>query len=219
MAVSDRFNQALRKLQTMFGLHHHAPRSPDTVRELASRRANLDDARNEMAAQRELEGLEPFAERRSPKWVDPGWRKPATAFELIAVVVSVVIILGAFLWLLWQASAIGGEDHAVGLMDGSVVETLEPTDSGSCVWTVAFVLEAKTPASLRVQAIRINRSESSRTMTPLSTIPTGPLNDHAVGRLVYEFFTCPESIDDIDHGSLQVTYEVDRIRRTAVFGF
>lgn len=84
MAVSERFNQALRKLQTMFGRHHDAPRSMEGIPELATRRANLEDARSEMTAQRKLEGLRPFGVRRSPHWVDPARRRPATAWGLSA---------------------------------------------------------------------------------------------------------------------------------------
>ena len=134
----------------------------ETIPELATRRANLEDARSEMAAQRKLEGLRRFGVRRSPKWVDPARRRPATAWGLSAIVVSALFVVGAVLWVSWRLAFITGEDDAVMVVDGSVVETLEPTDSGNCVWTLAFELEALTPRA----TISIHSRDSHRNQVP-----------------------------------------------------
>lgn len=80
---------------------------------------------------------------------------------IVRLVLSALIVVGAVLWFAWRLSSIGGEDDAVSLVDGSVVETLEPTNSGNCVWTVAFEFEALTSTSPLIQAIRIEISSPS----------------------------------------------------------
>ncbi|MEM7287182.1 MAG: hypothetical protein AAF480_12585 [Actinomycetota bacterium] len=70
MAVSQRFEQAYRRLVAAFGVHQYAPRSADDVHELAAARALLEDRRSQMADARDDEDLEPF-KRINPDWVDP----------------------------------------------------------------------------------------------------------------------------------------------------
>ncbi len=71
MAVTTRFNRALRNLMEKFGRHADASRSVESVPELARRRADLEDARVDMKVQRDIDGLTGAKPRRSPRWVDP----------------------------------------------------------------------------------------------------------------------------------------------------
>jgi hypothetical protein len=174
-----------------------------------------------VADQRDLDGLPMAAPRRSPRWVDPSvGARPARPFEIGAVLVSIAIIVGAVLWFLWTYLD-SGPDPDVGLIDGSLVETLEETDSGSCIWTVVFVLSADRSEPVTITDVHVDRVAPVRLRSADSLVPTGfGTEGTAAGRLVHEFFVCPESIGEIDHGRLVITYEqAGESARTARFGW
>ena len=148
MAVSDRFQQAYRRLTGAFGAHHDAPRDPERVVELASARAALEDRRTDMKAARTDDGLAPFR-RENPDWVDPRIGMGTTSRGAkLAALLGVVVLFGGLLLIVNEVGQWGVVNEGLEASEFDI--EAEPTADGGCVVTVAGTLGNEGSGPIRV---------------------------------------------------------------------
>ena len=210
MAVSSRFDAALRRLLKAFKSYVSGPRSPNSVGELGARRADLEDARLTMTAFRQQEGSRGATPRVSPQWVEPGRGRSATTFEKAmvsaAIVLFMVIVVGGVLLGVYAFRSTHSID-VLELRNRSVVESFHETDTGSCVWSLSFGLVTEQSRGVQIREIWIDTSPRGTAVHQLT--PLSPSDPHEIfGQIAYEFKPCPASVDDIKHGGLNVSYTV-----------
>ncbi|MEM7287181.1 MAG: hypothetical protein AAF480_12580 [Actinomycetota bacterium] len=210
MAVSERFQQAYRRLSGAFGAHQDVPREPDRVAELAGARAELEDRRSEMKAVRQTEGLEPFR-RENPDWVDPDIGKGATGWTgKFFAVFAMLVLVGGVVLIAGELGG-GGDDEPV-VVDLSI--TAEPKEQGGCVVAVAGLLRNDSSAPIRVIAVNFDAVDRANGRS-LDTWPGGVDRSYllagesavvtasfAVPVTLVDPPSCPDSLA----GDLRVTY-------------
>ncbi len=207
MAVSERFNQALRRLGRTFDSYRRAPRTPDRVTELASSRARLEDARTDMADVRHQEGFS-RPERSSPRWFDPriGLGDSSWTGRVFAVIGVAVLAIGLLVGVKALLDLRGTPD--VELVDGSLVELVEPADDGACSWLVTMELESNAAEQLRLRSIFVE-GITVGALEDISGFETSVLRtgDTTVAQVVSRLPSCPDSAAEIAHGPIVVSYD------------
>jgi len=98
------------------------------------------------------------------------------------------------------------EKEKVGLVKGSVTETLEPLDGTTCVWTVNFAINSpnRPEGHIWVLDADINLSQEGRALS--SNHVDGRVWEFLEGELAYELEVCPATPGDVEHGKIEIIY-------------
>lgn len=150
---------------------------------------------------------------------DPSVGTSSQAGKIAAIIFVVVVGLGIVIVLPVALSFF--ESERVELVDGEVRESLEPTGDGGCTYRVEFAVHSPNRPEGHVWVV--DADVRLRRFAPLreDSVTEGRVFESLPAVLLYEMNPCPASVDDIDHGDLEVTYRKknQQSTRTVRFGF
>jgi len=129
----------------------------------------------------------------------------------ISATVFAVVVLVAFVWAIpFVQKAIEGP--RVELVEGSLSENLSDLDGSTCVWTVSFGVSVPNRPEGQIWVLDTEVSALPPGPPGRSNIVTGRIFESLPIELTYALNPCPASLDEIDHGPIEVTYRIKNQR-------
>lgn len=143
-----------------------------------------------------------------------------TRVAMISAVVFFFVVLVGFAIVIPKIMK-SFEGPRIELIDATLRETLDPIDDSACIWTVLFDVYSPNRPSGHIWILDADIDVSSGGTALTSNHVSGRIFDSFAGELAYALDPCPDSVQDVDHGRLEVTYRISNQRqpRTANLGF
>jgi hypothetical protein len=172
-----------------------APRSPDRVVELASERAELEDARSTVATARASDGVR-RVDAPTTEWVEPGFGTGGTSRIGKFAVVLTLLILGFGVFGL--ARIVNGPDLQISERFEKVTQSEE-----GCRWRTNVGLRNISASDIEVIDMNIEGLGEAAFDPTQVFIPAG---QRVFVSATVELDSCREPDTGVEHGDLQIRY-------------
>ena len=98
------------------------------------------------------------------------------------------------------------EREKVGVVSGSVSETLEPLDGSACMWTVSFAINSPNRPEGHIWILDADIDLGQPGRAASTNHVDGRVWEFLEAELAYELDDCPPSPGDVEHGKLEIIY-------------
>ncbi len=148
---------------------------------------------------------------------DPNVGSTTNVAKISAIVFVVVVAIG--IAVIFPTLIKLFEAEKVELVDGSVSESLRADEGTACVWTVAFAVHSPNRPEGHVWVVDADIPLPGSGPALPESQTDGRIFATFPGTVSYRIDPCPASVDDIDHGDLEITYRKKNQRSTKTVSF
>jgi len=123
----------------------------------------------------------------------------------IAAIVFAVVVLGGIAVAFPNLMELF-EREKVEIVKGSITETLEPLDGAGCVWTVNFAIHSPNRPEGHIWVLDANIDLGQPGRAAVSNHVDGRVWEFLPAELGYELDECPATLDEVEHGKIEIVY-------------
>jgi len=150
---------------------------------------------------------------------DPSVGSNSKLAKISAIIFSVVVLVGFIVIIPYVQRTIEGP--RVELVEGSVRESLSAVEGSVCTWAVSFAVAVPNRPPGHIWVLDAEVDDVPVGPPGRSNVVTGRIFEALPIDLTYALEPCPDSLEAIDHGTIEITYRIKNQRspKTKDLGF